>query len=174
MRDDTTPEGASIATAADTPASAGALRCQWCSVPLDAGVTTCPTCGSPGIPDPRLDPPAAAETPARDANAAAQPTELVEWWREEDEEATRSRKPLLSPDDADQRRMMTLAFIGSATVICVAAGWLAGPLLAGVMENMTGMPVENTSDLRPTGAFLGLLAGFFVGALGGWMIWETR
>lgn len=161
---------------ANAPARADTLHCQWCSVTLPAGQTVCPKCGSPGIPDPRLGeapPPAAAlpeATPAR-------PVELVEWWRE-DEEAADGEQPrsraLPSYEEVERRRMMTLVFIGLSVVFCAVLGYLLGPVLAGPMEALTGTPVENTAELRPTGAFIGLLAGFMVGATGGWIVWSGR
>ena len=101
------------------------------------------------------------------------PIELVEWWREDEAAGTPARVQM-SFADAEQRRQQTLVFIAIAVLGCAVAGWLAGPLLAGAMESLTGTPVEDTGDLRPTGGFLGIMVGFMVGAAGGWMIWSGK
>ena len=84
------------------------------------------------------------------------------------------RSPKASYLESEDRQLQTYGIIIAAVVACVALGWLAGPLLAGPMESLTGTPVENTADLRPTGGFLGLLAGFLIGATGGWAMWSGR
>ena len=159
------------------------LRCQWCSQTLPAGVTDCPTCGSLGAPDPRLNMPGEGPTPALDASSAVMASNaqvalgegaaLPEWWLDDDD-AGASHKPTMTLADVEQRRARALVTIGAAVVLCVALGWLLGPQLAGGFERLTGSPVENPDDLRGTGAFLGMLTGMFVGATGGWLIWSSK
>jgi hypothetical protein len=176
-----------IATRQDV-ANSGALRCQWCSVPLPAGVTTCPTCGSPGIPDPRL---AAgdlneSEIPALDPIKTAAATapditderELVEWWKHETLNADPIEEPLpTTPSfaDVERRRMQSFAFISGAVFVCAMLGWLIGPsLLVGPFEGLTGTTVEDLSDLRGMGTLGGIIIGLFIGSTGGWAIWSSR
>ena len=180
-------ENPPVATAAPQPADAAsqpqvaeALRCQWCSVPLDPGVTVCPRCGSAGVPDPVATAQAQALAEAEAARRApaspaedAPPAELKEWWKDEIAEATSSRRQL-TYDEVERRRNQTLLFIAGAVIVCAFLGWLAGPLLRPAMENLTGTPVEDTGDLRPTGLFLGVLFGFLVGATGGWVIQSSK
>ena len=149
---------------------AGALRCQWCSVTLSPGITICPTCGSAGIADPLMTVPDAEPAPEP---VSPQPIELVEWWREDEADGKPARVQM-SFVEAERRRQQTIVFIAVAVLACAITGWLAGPLLAGAMESLTGTPVENTSDLRPTGGFLGTMIGFMVGAAGGWLIWSGK
>jgi hypothetical protein len=130
----------------------------------------CPTCGSAGIPDPTMVVPDEEPEPEP---VVQQQVELVEWWRE-DEEPGKPTRQQLSVADTEARRQQSIIFIVAAVLVCAVAGWLAGPLLAGAMESLTGTPVENTGDLRPTGGFIGVMLGFMVGAFGGWMIWASR
>lgn len=165
--------------------AATSLRCQWCSLPLAEGITTCPTCGSPGIPDPRLSPSSSSDLPA--SARAGDGINILDPWR--DAEFSAPRLPLeLDPDfessslpqtglswqDAERRQLNTILFACGAVLVCAFVGWLAGPLLAGSMESFTGTPVEDPSDLRPMGAIIGLLTGFGVGAMGGIVIWANR
>ncbi len=100
---------------------------------------------------------------------------LVESGQRDDETAdTSPSTSRTSYLDVEDRQLQTYGVIIASVVFCVAVGWLAGPLLAGPMESLTGTPIENTSDLRPTGGVLGLLAGFFIGATCGWIIWSGR
>lgn len=163
-----------------TPAAQPDLRCQWCSVPLNPGVTTCPTCGSPGVPDPRFDVPEREPEPDPFASATGLLVEqpVIAPWREDepmlvDEPVVASRK-LISPHEAENRQAQTVKTIAIAVVVCVLLGWLAGPLLSAPFESLTGTPVEDTGDLRPLGAFIGLLGGLLVGGLGGVVIWSGR
>jgi len=105
--------------------------------------------------------------------ASHEPIELVEWWREDAASGSTTRAQMTF-EDAEQRRHQSLIFIAVAVIGCAIAGWLAGPLLAGALESLTGTPVADTSDLRPTGGFLGILTGFMVGAAGGWLIWSGK
>lgn len=156
------------------------LRCQWCSVPLAAGVTTCPTCGSPGIPDPQMivagltEPDVPQPDPAVAANAVAGgEVALDEWWRNEPAGA----ESIQTVDFAaiERRRTQSLIFIGSAVVICGLLGWLIGPvLLESPFERLTGATVEDSDDLRTMGTIGGLIVGMFFGASGGWVIWADR
>jgi hypothetical protein len=157
----------------------GALRCQWCNTALPAGATLCPSCGSAGVADPRLT--SAADLPAGLIEAApeqaprADAAELVEWWRDDDDLADDAvATPKMTLAELEARRMRTFIAIGVAVVVCIALGWLAGPLLAPAMERLTGTTVEHPSDLRGAGTFLGALVGMFVGAVGGWIIWSSN
>jgi hypothetical protein len=167
----------------DSPVSAASmLRCQWCFVALPVGATTCPACGSAGVPDPRMQVPGADDAPVVPVDPLAAPTvpegvtKLDEWWNEAVETGDQpARKPRLTYEDVEQRRMQTLAFIAFSVVLCAVIGWLAGPLvLQGPMEALSGTEVADPNDLRGMGAFLGLLAGFLVGATGGWVVWSSR
>jgi uncharacterized membrane protein AbrB (regulator of aidB expression) len=105
--------------------------------------------------------------------ATGDQSELIEWWHG-DEQKGDTREPL-SFEEVEQRRMLTLAFIGIAVVFCASLGWIIGPaMLDGPIESLTGTPVEEPSDLRGLGTFVGLIAGMFIGASGGWVIWSTR
>jgi hypothetical protein len=156
-------------------AAADALHCQWCMQDLPAGQTVCPSCGSPGVPDPRL---AAVVTTADPTLAApvgadlVRP-ELVEWWRD-DEGVDADGTPKLTAADVEERRTQTFIAIGVAVAVCISLGWLSGPLLAPLIERLTGSKVEHPSDLRGAGAFLGTLVGMFIGATGGWIIWSGK
>jgi hypothetical protein len=144
---------------------------------LADGVTTCPTCGSPGIPDPRVNAPLDTAPPPMPAVAdEALPPELTEWWREEDEtNPGREGRRVMTEMEADQRRTQALIIMVCAALACIFIGWLIGPtMLVGPMENFTGTPVEDPSSLRSLGAFLGLLAGMLVGAVSGWVIWSSK
>lgn len=99
-------------------------------------------------------------------------------WREDElstiDEPPASGRATMTFQEAENRQMRTLVFAAVSVLVCAFIGWLAGPLLAGVIESLSGTPVENTSDLRPMGAFFGLLTGFFIGGLGGVVIWAGR
>jgi len=180
-------DSAGVSTIDQPIAGQGPLRCQWCSVPLADGVTVCPTCGSPGIPDPRMTVPGLTEPEIIEqdplAAAVAKPAiagdegALVEWWNNETspKSATGMRREILTYEEAEQRRTHSLIFIGCAIVVGCALGWLIGPaLLESPFESLTGANVENASDLRSMGTIGGLITGMFVGAAGGWVIWSTR
>jgi hypothetical protein len=109
--------------------------------------------------------------------APAQPaSKLVEWWKDEPvgDDGTPARRSLPSFAEVEQRRMQTFVAIGVAILFCAVFGWLLGPLLSGPVENITGTPVEDTGDLRPTGLFIGVLAGSMLGSIGGMVIWSGK
>jgi hypothetical protein len=179
MSDDSVRISTSGVTAADQAGepTAVSLRCQWCMTAIPSGVTTCPTCGSSAIPDPRMVVPGAEPVTEQAIPVVADPGpagEPTEWWREEDQDGVFSTRRQPTFEEVEQRRTQTLLFIGGSIVVCVVIGWLLGPLLAPALESLTGTPVEDPNDLRPTGMFFGLLAGFFVGALAGLVIWSGR
>ncbi|HUG14478.1 MAG TPA: hypothetical protein VMM78_05595 [Thermomicrobiales bacterium] len=156
------------------------LRCQWCSVPLKPGVTLCPTCGSPGVPDPVFSTPEPEPAPAVDALSVTvfDETSVIAPWRDDeslvvDAPVTGSRKQL-TVQEAENRQMQTIKLAVIAVLVCGFLGWLAGPLLAGVIESFTGTPVEDSGDLRPMGGFFGMLTGLLVGGIGGVVIWSGR
>jgi hypothetical protein len=175
-------------SAAQGTTEAGALRCQWCSVPLQPGVTICPTCGSAGIPDPRMSAGRLDELDITDASpsfapiandaAVADERELVEWWKLETLNADPLDEPLpavASFEDVERRRTQSLVFICGAVVVCGMLGWLIGPsLLVGPFEGLTGTTVTNLSDLRGMGTIGGILLGLFIGSTGSWVIWSSR
>jgi hypothetical protein len=155
---------------------AGELTCQWCSVTLAPGVTICPTCGSPGVPDAALSLPAAALLEEESFIVVEKPPEeLVEWWHDEDEldedgsHRFRNSAALQEPDP-----LVTAAVLGGSVLIGILLGVLAAPLLAPLMENLTGVEVENVNDLRPMGGIIGLLTGLTVGAVAGWVMQPSR
>jgi hypothetical protein len=163
------------------------LRCQWCSVPLAAGVTVCPTCGSAGIPDPRMTVPDVADLethqpdPLRTAltsdNGPAGEADLVEWWRDETSGGANGEASVRVVDfeEVERRRMQSIVFMGGAVVVCAMLGWLIGPsLLVGPFEGLTGTEVEDLADLRGMGTIGGLVIGMFIGATGGWVIWSDK
>lgn len=161
-------------SARDSSISSSSLRCHWCAVTLQMGVATCPTCGSSGIPDHRMSVPGSDSTDGGDVATPARAS--VDDLSPGDIE-TSDRPPTTSNVsylDIEDRQLQTYGIIIVSVVVCAAIGWLAGPLLAGPMESLTGTPVANTSDLRPTGGFLGMLAAFLVGATSGWIIWSGR
>lgn len=156
--------------------STGDLTCQWCSVRLPAGETRCPTCGSPGIPDPNLH---AAGIEVLDAKAGpdvVEPKEeLTEWWLDEDEVQHQEQRAALSPAAIEDRLLKTAGVLIGTAVVFTFLGWLVGPLfLSPLMENITGTPVERAADLRPMGGILGLLTGLFFGASYGWIAGAER
>jgi hypothetical protein len=83
-------------------------------------------------------------------------------------------KQRLSFEEAERRKVQTYCVIGVSVAFFMLTGWLAGPMLSGTIEHFTGTPVENGSDLRPMGAILGLMVGFFIGATGGWVVWSGK
>lgn len=193
MSDHRTPlsrhaNGATIDGNAPHAAGQQSLRCQWCSVPLATGVTICPTCGSPGIPDPRLTAPGLTDTieptPAQNpdtgtradatsANTTGNPPLL---WPEDISPSEVAEAPLNSIDfDAvERRRMLSMLFIGGGVLFCALLGWLIGPtLLQGPFESLTGSPVENPDDLRTMGTISGLMIGMCIGATAGWVVWSA-
>ena len=158
------------------PTVAGTLTCQWCSVTLAPGVTTCPTCGSPGVADTALLLPEAELLVETSFDVAEKPPEeLVEWWREEDELDDDGR-PVYRNRAAQQETdpLMIVAVLGGAVLIGILLGVLAAPLLAPLMESLTGVEIENVNDLRPMGGIIGLLAGLTVGAVAGWVMQPSR
>src|SRR5690348_15472466 len=87
------------------PSAAANLRCQWCFTTLPSGTATCPTCGSPGVPDPRFSS-EVNEAAAAAPEMAPTPTELVEWWREDETDGSEPKwRALMSEAEADRRRM---------------------------------------------------------------------
>lgn len=169
-----------VDAAGATPAGAGTalLSCQWCSVQLAPGVSICPTCGSPGVPNADLRVPGSErlqeEVPAVQLKA---PDELVEWWRDDEADADGAPRGNVYRNSSaarDSDPLMTVAALGGAVVVCVALGILAAPLLAPLMENITGVEVENVNDLRPMGGIVGLLTGLFVGAILSWVVQPRR
>jgi len=163
------------------------LRCQWCSVPLEAGISICPTCGSPGIPDPRMTVPSVTvleptpPDPIREALsggiASVDEAELVEWWNEEKPDDVIGAAPITTVDfeEIERRRMQSIIFMVGSVFVFALLGWLIGPtLLVGPFEGLTGTTVEDPSDLRGMGTMGGLIAGMFVGATGGWVLWSAR
>jgi hypothetical protein len=160
------------------------LRCQWCSVPLAAGVTICPTCGSAGVADPQMS--VAGLTDLDDLEQAAWSApvtvehesspiaagELVEWWNDGESVAASAGLDLMA---VERRRTQSLIFIGGSVILCALLGWLIGPsLLVGPFERVTGTNVEHLSDLRTMGTIGGFIMGMFIGACGGWVIWADK
>jgi hypothetical protein len=166
-----------VPAAADAP-SADGLRCQWCFVPLAAGTTICPTCGSPGVPDPRFTKPEPEPAVPDLLLEGIDGAPVIAPWRDDDlsvlNDPPTSKRNTMTFQEAENRQMRTIVFAAVSILVCAFIGWLAGPLLAGTIESFTGTPVENTGDLRPMGAFFGLLTGFFIGGLGGVVIWAGR
>lgn len=161
-------------TGATSPvADTGSLRCQWCSVTLRQGTVICPTCGSTGVPDPALRV-SGTETSGSEGTTPSTSVEIEPDSLQHESGDASSPMSRVSYLDVEDRQLQTYGVIVVSVVVFVAIGWLAGPLLAGPMESLTGAPVDNTDDLRPTGSFLGLLTGFLVGATGGWIIWSGR
>lgn len=176
-----TYQGIAPTTPASTQETAGdaashPLHCQWCAMSLQPGVTTCPSCGSRSIPDSRMIVPGTEHAAQTTAESIVTSPEIAVPAVEQSRESDSSLPPLpkLSYLEMEDRQLQTYGVIIVSVIVCVALGWLAGPTLSGPMEALTGTPVENTADLRPTGGFLGLLAGFLIGATGGWAIWSGR
>lgn len=156
--------------------SQGDLTCQWCSVRLPAGETRCPTCGSPGIPDPSLPAPGIEllETPER-VEPLQPPEGPHEWWLDDDEVEHQQRRAAMSPNAVEDRLLKTVAILAGVGAAFTLLGWLIGPLfLSPLMESITDTPVETASDLRPMGSVLGLLIGLFFGASYGWIAQAER
>lgn len=163
------------AAVARQAAASQTLTCQWCSVTLPAGTTTCPTCGSTGVPDKSMVisdvPELSDESPG---TALAIPSngqvELKEWWNEDGEiEPYRN-----SAQEQGDMMPVILGLLGTA-VVCVLLGVLvAPPLLASAFEKNLGVTVDSTSDLRPLGGVLGLLTGAFISAIGLWIAAPRR
>jgi hypothetical protein len=148
-------------------------RCSWCTTSLAAGATRCPSCGA-SVVDPSLSPPDAVPAAATPVAPTQPRSKLVEWWKDEpvNKDGTPVRRPLPSFAEVEQRRLQTFIAIGGAILFCAVLGWLLGPLLSGLVESITGSPVEDTNDLRPTGLFIGVLVGSMLGAIGGMVIWS--
>lgn len=151
------------------------LTCQWCSVRLPEGKAICPTCGSAGIPDLSLSVPGTELFEPPMTVEPQQPREtLDEWWLEDDGGAAAIQQPRRT-ELFEDRLFKTVGILAACAVVCAFIGWLAGPpFLAPLMENITGTPVEDTSDLRPMGTILGLLTGLFFGAALGWVFQAER
>jgi hypothetical protein len=151
-------------------------RCQWCGEQLSDEQAVCPGCGAV-VAGPLLDDEAgetavvAADAPDPAPEAAA----LIEWWRDDNPEveAVRAQRQLTF-EEAERRSLLSIAVIVCAAALCLLLGLASAPLLAPLIESLTGSPVQDTSDLRPLGGLLGLLGGLLVGAIGGWIIWSNR
>jgi len=157
-------------------ARTGDLTCQWCSVSLPAGETRCPTCGSPGVPDPSLH---AAGIEILEPEVAPEPVqtkeELPEWWLDEDEVKHQQQRAAVSTGAGEDRMLKTAAVLIGTAAVFTLLGWLIGPLfLSPLMERITGTPVERAADLRPMGGIIGLLTGLFLGASYGWIAGASR
>jgi len=152
------------------------LTCQWCSVRLPAGETRCPTCGSPGIPDPTLTAPGIEILePIEVAEPVKPPEELEEWWLEDEQSGTGTLPIVRSPETFEDRLLKTVGLLAGCGAVFAFIGWLIGPVfLAPAMESITGTPVENPGDLRTMGATAGLLIGLFFGASIGWIFQGER
>lgn len=146
------------------------LRCQWCSVTLPEGTVVCPTCSSPGVPDPAMTA-AGSEIlePLPSSEAVRPPEELDEWWLDDVAAPRPAARPESSVALDEDRLLKTAAILIGIAAVCAFIGWLAGPLLAPAMENITGSPVQDTNDLRPMGSIFGFVAGLFIGACAGWI-----
>ena len=156
-------------------ASSSGLTCQWCSVRLPDGKAICPTCGSPGVPDPQLTAPGIEILEPEVKPEPVEPKEeLDEWWLAEDVQATVA-KPVKSGELFEDRLLKTVGILAGTGAVCAFTGWLIGPIfLTSVMESITGTPVENADDLRPMGTVIGLLTGLFFGASFGWIAQAER
>ena len=95
--------------------------------------------------------------------------ELDEWWLDDEPESQPVARIQQSATLDEDRLLKTAAILIGTAVICAFIGWLAGPLLAPAMENITGSPVRDTNDLRPMGSIFGFLSGLFLGACIGWI-----
>jgi hypothetical protein len=145
-------------------------------VRLPVGETRCPTCGSPGVPDPNLHAPGIGllEEPAVVEQIESK-GELHEWWLDEDVVESAPSRQTRTPDLIEDRLLKTVGILAAAGAVCAILGWLIGPLfLSPLMESITGTPVESAGDLRPMGATLGLLVGLFFGAGFGWVLQPER
>lgn len=102
---------------------------------------------------------------------AAEPEEeLVEWWNED---AAGQDRIHAGAEDGEMMPMI-LGLAGTG-IVCVLLGAFVAPiLLASVFENSLGVAVEDSADLRPLGAILGLLVAAFVGAIGVWITAPRR
>lgn len=161
------------ATQARESATTATLTCQWCSVTLSPGVTTCPTCGSTGVPDNSMiipDIPELHVDSQQDPLTVAQKGEgeLTEWWNDETP-AYRN-----SAEEEGSSMPVIVGLLGTG-VVCVLLGLFVAPtLLASAFESSLGVTVDSTSDLRPLGGVLGLLTGAFIGAIGLWIAAPRR
>lgn len=151
------------------------LTCQWCSVRLPEGKAICPTCGSPGVPDPTLSAPGIEILePEVKAEPVKPKEELDEWWLADDVQATVA-SPARNGELFEDRLLKTIGILAGTGAVCAFIGWLLGPIfLAPLMESITATPVESQDDLRPMGAIMGLLIGLFFGASYGWVAQADR
>jgi hypothetical protein len=154
----------------------GELHCQWCSVRLPAGETRCPTCGSPGIPDPNLVAPGIEVLEAPEVATEVTPaSDLHEWWLDDDAVEDQARRATLTPSAVEDKALRTVIVLVCTGAVFTFLGWLVGPLfLSPAMESITGTPVERASDLRPMGGLIGLFVGLFIGAGYGWIAGSQR
>ena len=138
---------------------------------LPAGETRCPTCGSPGVPDPTLHAPGIELLEPEAETAPIEPKdELHEWWLDDDEVQHQQQRAAISHSAPEDRVLRSAVILIGMGAFFAFLGWLVGPLfLSPLMENITGTPVESASDLRPMGGILGLLTGLFFGASYGWI-----
>lgn len=152
---------------ADTQEANKGLRCQWCSVQLAPGTTICPTCGSPGIPDPDMVMPEAEPETISGVDVEQKPEEeLVEFWHDEPAGHTGNRRKAAEPED---QIGVYLGLVG-VVVFCIIVGVVVAPtLLSPLMENITGSEVENPGNLRSVGGFVGFLIGLFIATIGLWV-----
>lgn len=143
---------------------------------LPAGETRCPTCGSPGIPDPTLHAAGIELLEVTDEVALVeQKSDLHEWWLDDDEVQSQQRRAAISSSAVEDRLFKTVGILLGVSAAFAFLGWLVGPLfLSPLMENITGTPVEHASDLRPMGGLFGLLVGLFFGASYGWIAQAER
>lgn len=172
MAEDEDPHEAAETARASRLPSGTEERCVWCTAVLSEGATVCPSCGAsvtdPALTLPDADPPVAEPAAVQpSAEPVVPPPDLP---AEAEEQPTR---PGMSYDELEQRRLETWIWIGIALIVCAVLGWLLGPLLSGPVESMTGVPVEDTDDLRPTGLFIGVLFGFLFGGIAGMVTWAN-
>ncbi|RIK46069.1 MAG: hypothetical protein DCC58_04385 [Chloroflexi bacterium] len=145
------------------------IRCQWCGARFTAEAQVCPSCGSAVARKQYFD-----ETDAASTDQDGAPDrELVEWWNTEPSVAEVTGMNQRSVADIERRKLMSLVLIGGTALSCVVVGWLAGPLLAPLLEGITGSPADDTGALRSLGAFVGFLFGMLLGAIGGWIAWAV-
>lgn len=107
--------------------------------------------------------------PTPSVEMAKPPEELDEWWLDDQSASQPAVRKQPSAALDEDRLLKTAAILIGTAAICAFIGWLAGPLLAPVMENITGSPVRDTNDLRPMGSIFGFLSGLFLGACIGWI-----
>lgn len=149
----------------DTGPAGERLNCQWCFKQLEPGVTICPTCGSPGVPDESLTMPAGGESDELSKLEVTEksPEEIAAVMEEEGGSVYRNSSAN-APDPA-----VTFLAVGGAVLISVVMGVIAAPLLETPFENTLGVVVDNPADLRPLGGVIGMLVGMFLGAIAMWV-----